>query len=135
MASRRQERIKRVIRESVSDTIANHLSDPRITGVISVTSVDVSPNLRTADVSISIMSASDADRRKTFRAIEHATKHIRSRLGRCMTSKYCPELHFSQDAKLKKTLETLRVIEEAASEYRHEEDPPETDEETETDIN
>lgn len=133
MASRRQERVARVIRESVSDTIANGLSDPRIQGMISVTEVDVSPDLRNAEVFLSIMGGSDSDRRKTFRAIEHATRHIQSRLCHRMTSKYSPHLHFREDEKFKKTLDTLRLIEEAASEYRQDEDPLETGRENDSD--
>jgi ribosome-binding factor A len=118
MPSRRQEKVARVVRESVSDTIANRLSDPRIEGFISVTGVDVSPDLRSAEVFLSIMAPDDTARRKTFTAIEHATKHIQARLSRRMTSKFCPRLHFREDNKLKNTLETLRIIDEATKELK-----------------
>lgn len=118
MPSRRQEKVARVVRESVSDTIANRLSDPRIEGFISVTGVDVSPDLRSAEVFLSIMAPDDTARRKTFTAIGHATKHIQSRLSRRMTSKFCPRLHFREDNKLKNTLETLRIIDETAKELK-----------------
>ncbi len=118
MPSRRQERVARVIKESVSDTIANRLSDPRIEGMVSITEVDVSPDLRKADVFLSIMSRDDTARRKTFAAIEHATRHIQSLLGHKMTSKFCPHLRFHEDAKLKSTLETLRIIEAASKELK-----------------
>lgn len=125
MPSRRQEKVARVIKESVSDTIANRLSDPRIDGLVSVTEVDVSPDLKKADVFLSIMSKDDTARRKTFAAIEHATRHIRSLLGHKMTSKFCPRLHFHEDAKLKSTLETLRIIEEVSKEFEEKEAPME----------
>lgn len=117
MPSRRQEKVARVVRESVSDTIANRLNDPRIEGFVSVTEVDVSSDLRNAFVFLSIMADDDAGRRKTFAAIEHATKHIQARLSHRMTSKFCPRLHFREDTKLKNTLETLRIIDEAAKEF------------------
>jgi len=118
MPSRRQEKVARVIKESVSDTITNRLSDPRIEGFVSVTEVDVSPDLRNADVYLSIMSDDDTARRKTFSAIEHAARHIQTQLGRRMTSKYCPHLRFHEDTKFKNTLETLRIIEEASKEFQ-----------------
>jgi len=116
MPSRRQEKVARVVRESVSDTIANRLNDPRIEGFVSVTEVDMSPDLRNAYVFLSVMAAGDAARRKTFTAIEHATKYIQARLSHRMTSKFCPRLHFREDTKIKNTLETLRMIDEATKE-------------------
>ncbi len=115
-ASRRQERVIRVIKEEVSDIITNRLSDPRIKGFISVTEVDVSADLRRADVYLSIMEEREAVRRRTLDAIEHAAGHIQMLLGHKMTSKFCPRLHFHEDMKLKNTLETLRIIEETAKE-------------------
>ena len=117
MVSRRQEKVIRVIREAVSDIISNHLSDPRIEGLISVTKVDVSPDLRNADIYLSIMTADDTARRKTFTAIGHASKHIQVLLGRRMTLKFCPHLNFYEDKQFKNTLNTLAIIEEAAKEY------------------
>ena len=118
MPSRRQERVARVIKESVSDSIRNHVSDPRINGMVSVTEVDVSPNLRKADVFLTILSPNDKARRRTFSAILHATKHIQTRLGKMMTTKFCPHLEFHEDVKFKKTLDVLNLIDETAKEYR-----------------
>lgn len=116
MPLRRQEKVARVVRESVSDTIANRLNDPRIEGFVSVTEVDMSPDLRNAYVFLSVMADNDVARRKTFTAIEHATKHIQARLSHKITSKFCPRLHFREDTKMKNTLETLRMIDEATKE-------------------
>jgi ribosome-binding factor A len=126
MPSRRQEKVARIIKESVSDSIASHLSDPRIEGLISITEVDISPNLRKADIYVSIMAPNQKIRNKTFAAIEHATRHIQTRLGQKMTSKFCPHLEFHQDEKFKKTIETLNLINEAAKEFT-EEDQTEED--------
>lgn len=116
--SRRQVKVARIIKESVCDSIANRLSDPRIKGFVSVTKVDTSPDLRNADVYLSIMADSESDRRKTFSAIQHAGRHIQSLLGSKMTSKYCPHLHFKEDADFKKTLDTMRLIDEATREFK-----------------
>jgi len=125
--------VARVVRESVSDTIANRLSDPRIQGIVSVTEVDISPDLRNADVFLSIMATDDKHRRRTLETIQHAARHIQARLGRKMTSKFCPRLHFHEDTKLPKTLETLRLIDAAAEEFRASEGQAETETENEQD--
>ena len=117
MKSRRQEKVARIIKESVSDCIANHLSDPRIEGLISVTEVDISPDLRNVDVFISIMAATEAIQNKTFNAIIHATKRIQSFMAKNLDMRFCPVLHIKQDDKIKKTLETMKLIEKAVSQY------------------
>lgn len=62
----------------------------------------------------------DVDERKqntAFNAICHAIGHIQHQLGQELTGKYCPHIRFEKDQKVKKTLETLRLIEQAEHEY------------------
>lgn len=116
MPTRRQQRFARVIKEVVSDAIARHLSDPRIEGIVSVTRVEIGADLRSADVYISIFGKSGAEQDKTFLAITHAKNRIQSLLAGRLRSKFCPVLHFRKDEKFKKTLETMRLIDEVAGE-------------------
>lgn len=117
MPTRRQEKVARVVKEVVSDAVANHLSDPRITGFVTVTKVEMAPNLRDAEVYLSVFSQNDAAKNKTFAAIVHAAKHIQSLLGAALESKFCPVLHFHRDEHFQKTLETMRLIDEVAHEH------------------
>jgi ribosome-binding factor A len=118
MATRRQEKVARVVKEVVSDAIAHHLNDPRIDGFVSVTRVDIAADLRNADVYISIFGTDKTNQNKTFMAITHAKSRIQSLLADTIQSKFCPVLHFYKDEKFKKTLETLKLIEQAASELK-----------------
>ncbi|MHC4395028.1 MAG: 30S ribosome-binding factor RbfA [Planctomycetota bacterium] len=118
MVTRRQEKVARVVREAVSDAVANHLSDPRIEGFVSVTKVDMAADLRTADVYISIFGRDEAAQNKTFAAIQHARSRIQSLLAGRVKSKFCPVLRFHKDEKFKKTLETMKLIDRAVSERR-----------------
>jgi len=117
MPSRRQEKIVRVIKESVSDAIMNHLSDPRIEGFVSITRVDVSPDLKNADVYISIFGVDEKTQKKTFIAIEHAHSRLQSFVAAGLQSKYCPSLRFCKDVQFKKTLDIMNLIDEVASEF------------------
>ena len=81
MVTRRQHRIARVIRESVSKTVLTGLNDPRINGLISVTEVDVSPDMKSAIVYLSILTAENHERQRVFEAICHASRHIQHQLG------------------------------------------------------
>lgn len=117
MASRRQQKIARVIRESVSKTIQNGLSDPRINGLISVTEVEVSPDMKNATVFLSILTPENRGQDAIFNAVCHAAGHIQHELGQALTGRCCPRLQFEMDQKVKNTLETLRLIEQAEHEY------------------
>ena len=121
MATRRQEKVARVVKEAVSDAITHHLNDPRIEGFVSVTKVDVAPDMRNADVYVSIFGKNEAGQNKTFAAITHARSRIQSLLAGKVQSKFCPVLHFYRDEKFKKTLEIMRLIDQAAREL-HEKD-------------
>jgi len=118
MATRRQERVARVVKEVVSEAITSHLNDPRIEGLVSVTRVDIAADLRSADVYLSIFGKDDAAQNKTFVAITHAKNRIQSLLAGELQSKFCPVLHFYKDEKFKKTLETMKLIDQAVSELQ-----------------
>ena len=118
MATRRQEKVARVVKEAVSDAITHHLSDPRIEGFVSITRVDVAADLRNADVYISVFGKNQATQNKTFEAINHAKSRIQSHLAHRIQSKFCPVLHFYTDEKFKKTLETMELIDKATKEWK-----------------
>lgn len=118
MATRRQEKFARVVKEAVSDAISNRLNDPRIEGLISVTKVEIAADLRHADVYVSIFGEDEAAQNKTFAAINHARSRIQSLVGDKLQSRFCPVLSFRKDEKFKKMLETMKLIEQAASELK-----------------
>ena len=118
MPTRRQEKVARVIREVVSDAIANHLSDPRITGFVSITRVEVMADMRSADVYLSIFASNESAKDKTFAAITHARTRIQSFLAETLESKFCPVLRFHVDEQFRKTLDVMRLIDEVAGEWK-----------------
>lgn len=118
MTTRRQEKVARVIKEAVSEAIARHLSDPRIDGFVSVTRVELTPDLRNANVYLSIFGKDQASQNKTFAAIEHARSRIQTLVAGWLKSKFCPILHFYTDEKFKKTLETIELIDRATKELK-----------------
>ncbi len=118
MPTRRQEKFARLIKEAVSSAIHNGLNDPRITGFVSVTRVQVTADLRNADVFLSIFGGDEASQRLTFEAIEHGRSRIQSLMAEGLDSRFCPVLHLKIDEAFKKTMETMRMIDEASRELR-----------------
>ncbi len=124
MPTRRQEKIARVVKEVVSEAIVSHLSDPRITGIVTVTKVEIAPNLRSAEVYLSVLADNDGAKNRTLAAVQHAGRRIQSLLGAALDCKFCPILHFHRDEQFQKTLETMRLIDQVASEFRDQESEP-----------
>jgi len=119
MRTRRQEKLARAVKEAVSDAISNHLSDPRIQALVSVTRVNISGDLRTADVYLSAFGEGTKGQNKTFSAIMHAQKRIQSLVADKLHCKFCPALRLHRDEVFKKTLETIKLIEQAAGELHN----------------
>ena len=118
-----------MVKEAVSDAIAHHLSDPRIEGFVSVTRVEMSPDLRNANVYLSIFGKDETSQNKTFMAITHAKSRIQSMVAGSLQSKFCPVLHIYMDEKFKKTLETMNLIDKAVGELDKRESEEDLDDE------
>ena len=106
----------RQIQRTVSDVIINHLSDPRIEGLVSVTHVDVAADLRVADVYLSVLAKDGVTENRTFVAIEHARSRIQSGLAEVIQSRFCPVLRLHRDDQFKKTIEIMNMIDRLAGE-------------------
>jgi ribosome-binding factor A len=89
-------RINEVLREVVGATIATDLNDPRI-GFVTVTSVETSPDLRTAKVFVSVLG-SEEERDATLAGLRSAHGVIQSRIAAETRMKRTPKLAFHYDS-------------------------------------
>lgn len=127
--SRRTERVGSLIRRTIGPLILSKISDPRVDPArTSVTAVVVPEDLLTAKVYVSVLGT-EAEQRRTIRALQHAAGYIQELMARQVTLRHTPVLVFQPDTKLKKTLATLEVIRQAAAEARQTEARNSSDEE------
>ncbi|HUT74858.1 MAG TPA: 30S ribosome-binding factor RbfA [Armatimonadota bacterium] len=98
MTVQRQERAARLLREEISRIIGRGLKDPRI-GMVSITDVEVTPDLRRARVFVSVFG-SDDEARATLEVLERATGFVRREIGRHLRLRYVPDLEFRHDVSL-----------------------------------
>ena len=70
--------------------------DPRLIGMVTVTAVDVSPDLRQAKIFVSVLGT-DTERASTFEALASMTSHLRSRLAKSLQLRVAPEISFKPD--------------------------------------
>ncbi len=95
MRFKRSERIQELLLEEISKLIHHGLKDPRI-GFATITQVDVTDNLKHANVYISVMGT-DEEKENTFDGLISAKGFIRKSLGKNLYLRYIPELDFKRD--------------------------------------
>lgn len=95
MAHRRTARVADLVKQEVSQIIQHEMKDPRI-GFVTVTSVEVSIDLRHARIYFSVLG-SKADLEASLEGLERARGYIRTQLGRRIKLRHIPELLFRYD--------------------------------------
>lgn len=90
----RPDRVAESFKEVLATEIAR-LKDPRV-GFVTVTAVDVSPDLRRARVYYTVLGE-EADHRRTAAGLRSARKHLRASLGKKVRLKFLPDLEFVED--------------------------------------
>lgn len=113
--SRRTERVKELLREEIADLLRSELRDPRLGGLLTVTQVDVTPDLRRAHVFISVLGTEE-ERTATMRALGHARAYIRRELGQRLRLRYTPEVDFLLDTSMERAQQMTDVMRQNAAE-------------------
>ncbi len=109
--TRRTVRVDELLKQEIAGLIRD-MKDPRV-GFTTVMDVRTSPDLRHARVYVSVLG-DEADKQATLSVLQGARGFLRGRLGRDVTLKYLPELHFELDkglahaARINELLEGLR---------------------------
>lgn len=103
MKAHRVARVSEVIREVAAETILFELQDPRIKGV-TVTRAEVSADLQTAKVYVSIMG-SDKEQDLCMHGLRHSSGFVQSRLGSRLKTRFTPTITFIKDEGVKKSIE------------------------------
>jgi ribosome-binding factor A len=107
-------RVNEVVRETLADHL-ERMEDPRLE-LVTITGVDVSPDLRHATVFYGALGRHDPE---IAEALEAAAKPLRAALGREVRLKYLPALHFREDP----AIETGQRVEEILRDLRRQKKP------------
>lgn len=84
------------IQHEISLILSRDLKDRRV-GFVTVTGVDMSPDLRHAKVFVSTMG-SEAEKKASLQILNHAAGWIRHELGQRIRMKFLPEIVFRMDS-------------------------------------
>ena len=107
MASNRIGRINEEIQRELSGLIRT-VKDPRVHGLVSITAVDTTTDLRYAKVFISILDKSDEQ--QVMRGLKSASGWLRRELGHRLQLRYTPELSFVLDESIDKGAHILAML-------------------------
>jgi ribosome-binding factor A len=108
MPSARMRRINEMLREVVGAAITTDLNDPRI-GFVTVTSVETSPDLRTARVHVSVLGSVE-ERDATLAGLRSSHGVIQARIARETRMKRTPTLTFHYDETIEKAARISKLL-------------------------
>jgi len=122
MTSRRVLKVAEAIREVVGMAILADLKDPRVQDV-TVTYVEVTPDLRTAKVHVSVMG-NETKQQLSLRGLQSAAGYLQSKIGNRIETRYTPRIQFVLDQGVKQSIEITRILRQVLPEDAA---PPESD--------
>jgi ribosome-binding factor A len=114
MTAPRMRRINEVLREVIGSTVAAELSDPRI-GFVTVTSVETSPDLRSAKVHVSVLG-DEREREAALAGLRSSHGVIQSKIAAETRMKRTPTLTFHYDPTVERGMRITELLEGDAGE-------------------
>ena len=108
MASNRIGRINEEIQRELASLLRT-VKDPRVHGLVTITNVDTTSDLRYAKVYVSVLDKSDV--KEVVKGLRSAGGYLRRELGRSLQLRYTPELTFVADDSIAEGAHILELIE------------------------
>lgn len=113
MATNRINRINEDIQRELASLI-RAVKDPRVHGLISITRVDTTTDLRYCRVYVSVLDHSDV--KEVVKGLKSAAGYLRRELGRVLTLRYTPELQFIEDDSIERGVRMVSMIDRVLEE-------------------
>ena len=108
--AQRMRRVNELMREVIGSAITSELEDPRI-GFVTVTSVDTSPDLRSARVYVSVLGG-DAERDATLAGLRSSHGVLQAAIASEMRIKRTPTLSFHYDDTPERGVRITKMLED-----------------------
>ena len=112
--SNRMARVDEELKRELSNIINYEVKNSNVTGMMSVTKVKTSPDLKYAKVSVSIINSKNI--KQTLAGLKAASGFIRSRIAEKMNLRVTPELVFELDESLVYGEKIDRILEQVMKE-------------------
>ena len=115
-SSNRMARVDEELKRELSNIINYEVKNSNVTGMISVTKVKTSPDLKYAKVSVSIINSKNV--KQTLAGLKSASGFIRSQIAEKMNLRVTPELVFELDESLIYGEKIDRILEQVMKEIK-----------------
>jgi ribosome-binding factor A len=106
--NRRLQRLNGLFQEELAD-LTRELRDPRLASIVSITRVDVSPDLEKAVVHVSVLGTDD-EKRDSIAALSHAAPFLRRELLGRVRIRKVPALNFLLDESIEEAAHVLELM-------------------------
>ena len=113
--NRRPDRVAEAIREEVATFLADGVKDPRVRGLVTVTGVDVTRDLRHASVWVSVLG-DETQRKLSLQGLQSAHGLLQRAVAGQLRLKNTPTLGFSYDDTAERAERLERLLAEADEE-------------------
>lgn len=114
--SNRMNRVDEELKREVSNIINYELNNPKVTGLISVTRVKVTPDLRYARVYISMIN--EKNQKATLSALKQSAGYIRTLVAKKVNLRTTPEIIFEFDESIEYGAKIDSIINEIAKDLK-----------------
>ena len=91
----RLDRINEQFKKEISNIISYELNNPNIKGMITVTKVNVSPDLKYSRIQVSMLNVKN--KKENLKILKSSAGYIRTELAKKVNLRYTPELVFELD--------------------------------------
>ncbi len=106
----RNDRVRKALMREISDILLREIKDPNISGIVSITDVEVSHDNSYAKVFFSVFG-DEKTKEKTKEALAKNTPRIRHEVGKRIRLRVTPELLFLEDNSLERGVRVTELIE------------------------
>ncbi len=111
--SRRTQRLNRAIQQEISRILEKDINDPRLSGLISITAVLISEDLRHVRVYVSVLGDEEA-RTQALKGFAAASGFIKKEVSTNLRMRHAPDFAFEYDDSIERGTEVLQIMEDLA---------------------
>jgi ribosome-binding factor A len=108
--SRRSERTSKLIQREISGLLEREVNDPRLSKLISVTEVTLSPDLKHAKIFVSTLSDEMDNKAEMLAGFNQASGFLRRELASHLKLRYTPQLSFHYDDSIERGARLLKLM-------------------------
>lgn len=118
-ANPRFDRIDEEMKKEISNIISYEIKDPNVTGLISVTRVNVTSDLKYAKVYVSILNAKNT--KATLAGLKKASGFVRTEVAKRINLRTTPEMIFELDDSMEYGAKIDSILKEVMKDIKREE--------------